>query len=167
MSTLSDPEFLFVTLSLSPHSISTCALINSDSSHCFIDSSFVADHTISTTSIPLISLCLFDGSCNSTITQAAELLVKFPCGESFNLTFYVTPLDSSCSSVLGYNWLRQYNALIDWSSGHITLCSIDHKGPALLTSPIVAETLLHQPPLVNTPSDPASIPAPIPDSHAS
>ena len=100
-SALSDPDSLFVTLSLSPHSISTCTLIDSGSSHCFIDSSFVADHNISTTSIPPLGLRLFDGSCNSTITQAAELLVRFSCGESFNLTFYVTPLDSSCSSVLG------------------------------------------------------------------
>ena len=101
------------------------------------------------------------------ITQAAELLVKFSCGELFNLTFYVTPLDSSCSSVLGYNWLRQYNPLIDWSSGHITFRSVDHRGPAPLTSPVAAETLPHQPLLVNTPSDPAPIPAPTPDSHTS
>ena len=167
MSALSDPESHFVTLSLSPCSISTCTLIDSGSSHCFIDSSFVADHNILTTLIPLIGVCLFDGSCNTIITQPAELLVKFPCGELFNLTFYVTLLDSSCSSGLGYNWLRQYNLLIDWSSGYITFHSVDHRGPALLTSPVVAETLLHQTLLVNPPSDPTPISAPTPEPHAS
>lgn len=65
----------------------------------------------------------------------------------------VTPLDSSCSSVLGYNWLKQFNRLIDWFSGHISFRSVDHRGLALSTDP-------PKPPLVNAPSDP--IPNPLP-----
>ena len=95
----------------------------------------------------------------------SDIKLGFPCGELFNLTFYVTPLDSSCSSVLGYNWLRQYNLLIDWFSGHIAFCSVDHRGPILSISPVVAETLLHQPLLVNPPLDPTPIPALTPEPY--
>ena len=36
------------------------------------------------------------------------------------LTFYITPLDSTCSVVLGYSWLIRYNLGINWVLRHIT-----------------------------------------------
>jgi hypothetical protein len=98
VSTLSDPDSLVISLTI-PNSPSMCTLIDSGSSHCFLDSSFVSNHKITTTMIPPIGLRLFDGTCNSTITQIAKLPITFPTGEEFTLTFYVTSLDSSCSAL--------------------------------------------------------------------
>jgi hypothetical protein len=81
----------------------------------------------------------------------AYLLVTFPCGEKFNLTFYVTPLDSSCSAILGYNWLKQYNPLIDWTSNQISFHSAEHRGLAPSTSSLEANPLPQS--FVNSPMD--------------
>ena len=95
------------------------ALIDSGSSHCFLDLTFVSEHSVPTSDILSILLCLLDRSLRSTITKVAYLLVTFSTGDTFNLAFYVTMLDSVCPAILGHNWLRCYNPLIDWLGGHL------------------------------------------------
>ena len=66
-----------------------------------------------------------------------------------NLDFYVISLNSSCSLVLEYNWLIQYNPLIDWVNRLINFCLSLWKNLAF--SHIPANTLLASLSFPNTP----------------
>ena len=99
--------------------IQLMSLVDSGSSDLFIDSGFVEKHHLAAYTIPAIRLRPIDGTCNSIIIQAIKLHICFLSSEKQTVNFYVTPLDSSCTLVLGHRWLASYNPLIDWVSGSI------------------------------------------------
>ncbi|KAG6326672.1 hypothetical protein ID866_12417, partial [Astraeus odoratus] len=100
-STLSDPDSLKPVVYIPNYDVSdVITLLDSGSSHCFIDPVFVKRHNIIVEEISPVPLCLFDGTCNSFITQLAHFSICFPSGDVTPFSFYVTPLDLSCSLVL-------------------------------------------------------------------
>ena len=135
------------------------ALLDSGSTHCFVDSTFAKLYDLPITPIPPIPLRLFDGTTRAILTGEVNVPVRFPSGENMTITFYVTPLDASCSVVLGYNWLARYNPLIDWVDKSIDFRTTRAK---LLTS-VAQEPTPPQPP----PSEPSPESTPSPPSPPS
>ena len=92
-SSLSSPTSLIVNLSSDflPN-VSFRALVDSGSTHCFIESAFVRKHNHSTRSVSPISLRLFDGTTNAIITESVELPIQFPHGHTqckiYGISYY-------------------------------------------------------------------------------
>ena len=78
-STLSDPNSLMPYISFLSYDIPQLhALMDSRSTHCFIDSKYALEKSFTIYSIPPIILRLFDGTSNFVITQAIDLSIQFP-----------------------------------------------------------------------------------------
>jgi len=136
-----DALFLSVTTSLLSAFIIFKALVDSGSTHCFVDPRFIAMNNLITYSVTPIRLKLFDGTSNQTITQAIDIPVQISPGHVTPFTFYVTPLDSSCSIVLGYNWLTRYNPLIDWVLSSIIFPTTNKENPVSDSRPSMRATV--------------------------
>ena len=114
-------------------------------------------------SILLIQLRLFDGTSNATITQSFQFPVTFDSSESMTVNMFVTLLNSSCSVVLGYNWLTCYNPSIDWVLGSIIFCLhlLESLTLSLMSSakkaqlPSQNSTILETLPILATPNPPS------------
>ena len=110
-------------------------LIDSGSTDCFIDSKYVEKNFIPTSEISPMNLRLFDGSlAPKPIHSIASLPIHFPSSKIFDIDFFVTPLDSSCKAVLGYNFLHRYNPLVDWMKGTLTFPKQNSTDDQLQTS---------------------------------
>ena len=74
-------------------SLTTTGLVDSGSSHCFIDSTYACDHNIPLISIPRVTLHFLNGSFGEDIIQVATLPIRFSTNNVIELLFYITPLD--------------------------------------------------------------------------
>src|SRR6266481_1049 len=152
-STTSDPDALIILVTSElTKTLVLPALVDSGSSDSFIDSCIVEKHHLAAYNIPLVKLRLIDGTCNSIITQALKMNIRFPSGEIHYITFYVTPLDSSCTIVLGHRWLTQYNPLIDWVKGSVLFRNTPSQ--PVLTTPAISAA----PPRIPVAAAPCKVP---------
>ena len=135
-SALSDPNSLRPLVTVSKYDIPPFpALVDSGSTHCFVDQSFVNIRAISTYSVLPITLRLFDGTTTTIITRMTDISIRFTSGNVTPMTFYVTLLDSDCRIVLEHNWLTRFNSLIDWVLGSIKLRLLLHQMPTPSSPP--------------------------------
>src|SRR5258707_722363 len=94
------------------------ALLDSGSSHSFVDEAFVIKNKIMFSYLPNpIPLRMFDRSTPSNVNKKVQMPIIFPTGEMHHLELelFVTKLDENYSLALGYNWLAWYNPSINWT----------------------------------------------------
>ena len=96
-------------------------LIDSGSSDCLMDSSFVDTYKLPFRVIEPLPLTLIDGTVSQYVMQTVMLPIRLACGYSCSTEFYVTYLDGSSPVVLGLNWLKDHNPSIDWKEGTLFL----------------------------------------------
>src|SRR5258708_1103435 len=115
---LSPNSFLLslTSTSVSKHPHPFIALLDSGSSHCFVDKLFAKKNKLSLSKLPsTILLQLFDRSTWNSISHKTTIPLTFSTGETHRMEFYVTKLDKGYSIVLGYDWLVRHNPSIDWA----------------------------------------------------
>src|SRR5258708_13889203 len=102
--------------SISEHAHPFVALLDSGSSHCFVDKLFAKKNKLSLSKLlSTIPLRLFDGSTQNSVSHKTTIPLTFSTSETHWMEFYVTKLDKGYSIVLSYDWLVHHNPSIDWA----------------------------------------------------
>src|SRR5258706_5757609 len=87
--------------SISEHACPFIALLDSGSSHCFVDKLFAKYNKLLLSKLPpTILLQLFDRSTWNSISHKTTILLTFSTSETHQMEFYVTKLDKGYSIVL-------------------------------------------------------------------
>jgi len=95
-------------------------LVNSESTHYFVNTTFIWKYNIPTSPTILVKLKLFNRLSNNIISEIVSLPIIFTSSHWMILNIYVTSLNFSYLLVLRYNWLTQHNPSIDWTMSSIT-----------------------------------------------
>src|SRR5258705_1830639 len=115
---LSPNSFLLslTSTTISEHAHPFVALLDSGSSHCFVDKVFAKKNKLALSKLPsIILLRLFDGSAQNSVSHKTNIPLTFSTGETHQTELYITKLDKGYSVVLGYNWLVHHNPSINWA----------------------------------------------------
>ena len=106
-SPISSSFFIHVSVPHFPN-LSFDSLLDCSSSHCFIDEHFARANHFPISTITPIGLRLLDGSLAGTITSTSDISIKFPCGTSQKLRFFLfIKLDHDFPAVLRLDWLTR------------------------------------------------------------
>src|SRR5260221_1833732 len=101
---------------ISEHAHPFIALLDSGSSHCFVDEVFAKKNKLALSKLPsTIPLQLFDGSAWNSVSHKTNIPLTFSTGETHQTEFYITKLDKGYSVILSYNWPVHHNPSIDWA----------------------------------------------------
>src|SRR6266436_343950 len=115
---LSPNSFLLslTSTTISKHTCPFIALLDSGSSHCFVDEVFAKKNKLALSKLlSIILLQLFDGSAWNSVSHKTNIPLTFSTGETHQTEFYITKLDKGYSVVLSYNWLVHHNPSINWA----------------------------------------------------
>src|SRR5258706_11100921 len=101
---------------VSEHACPFIALLDSGSSHCFVDKVFAKKNKLALSKLPsIIPLQLFDGSAWNSVSHKTNIPLTYSTGETHQTELYITKLDKGYSVILGYDWLVRHNPSIDWA----------------------------------------------------